>query len=170
MKLLSSKNSDGEHSQSGIKVDDSDKVVSKSHNFISNAEFEQYINLQEELKECETKMEKLNAKAKLSTYKTIKNVAIFSTLYSALGICLAKSSETMQDFAPLLAIPACVLGVASTYALEKFMQSHYEKKVKCCDDRFNELKYEEKALYLKKLNENIARTCAFNDEFEYENN
>lgn len=169
MKLMKN-NNEGDHSPSWCEenINDEERVVSvaKTKNFLSNAEYEQYVDLQEELRFCEFKRAKINSRVNASKKSTINKIVAFTALYSGVGILASCTGNMGEEFAPLLAMPAFALGVASTYALNKLMQHHYSKQAKFYDNMSKELKEKEGALYFKKLNETIAKSYCACEELE----
>ena len=172
MKLMNNKNSEGEHSPSWCEVSKkgTEKVVreTKTKNFLSNEEYEQYLDLQEELKFCECKKEKINSKVKESKKSAINKIVALTALYSGVGILASYAGNVGEEYAPLLVVPAFALGIVSTYALDKLMQQHYRKQAKFYDEKSKELKEKEGALYFKKLNETIAKSFCACEEIECE--
>ena len=168
MKLMNSKNCEGEHSPSWCEMskNGTEKVVraTKTKNFLSNEEYEQFLDLQEELKFCECKKEKINSKVMESKKSVINKIFALTALYSGAGILTSYAVNVGEEFAPLLVVPAFALGVVSTYALDKLMQQHYRKQSKFYDEKSKDLKEKEGALYFKKVNETIAKSfCACED-------
>lgn len=168
MKLMNNKNSEGEHSPSWCEVNkkSEEKVArkAKTKNFLSNEEYEQYLDLQEELKFCECKKEKINNKVKESKKSVASKIVALTAIYSGVGILASYAGNVGEEYVPLLVVPAFALGVVSTYALDKLMQHHYGKQAKFYDEKSKELKEKEGALYFKKLNETIAKSyCACED-------
>lgn len=163
MKLMKGNKSEGEHSPSWCEIKTTaecgDSInLAKTKNFLSNAEYKQFLDLQEELKFCEAKKEKINEKVKETNENVLGKIVAFSTLYSAVGIGASYMANVVQDFAPLIVVPAFVLGVASTGIMEKLMKHHYNKQAKLYDEKSKVLKEQEGALYYKKLNEVIAKS------------
>lgn len=156
MKLVKS-NNDGEQSTT-VNCSSCSRIVErKTKGFLTLNEYNDFLKTNDEIKFCEMKKRKLEAKVSFDDDSLIKQALAFTGVYSAFSIGLSYATNLLTEFAPFFVIPAFALGLASTVSLESCKNKYYSNQVEKYEQKQNDLKKKQKEFYLSKLEESFYK-------------